>query len=264
MNQLRDIQHQFWNGLRSVEANANCTQLFSKNGKLTQEERLNIYRDTMCAAHTNALAQSYRCCEKILGERYFKQIAKSYFYKYPATIQNLNHYGQSFPKFLQHWVHNHMECSDYPYLSDLAQLEWAFDQAYYAKPDPLFNFNSLTTLNEKSYQRICFELSASLTILKSNYPIYEIWLANQGQADAQEINAITEPQYLCVTREDFKPIIYKVDQIYFWMLEKIQYNSTFSELEASGTQEEVNIPLQKVIPELIQKKWICSYHLNHK
>ena len=57
-------------------------------------------------------------------------------------------------------------------------------------------------------------------------------------------------------------MVYKIDQIYFWVLEKIQNNATFSELEALGTQEEVDIPLQKFIPELIQKKWICGYHLN--
>ncbi len=262
MNQLHDIQHQFWNGLRSVEANANCTQLFSKTGKLTPEERLNIYRDTMSTAHTNALAQTYRCGEKILGERYFKQIANSYFYQYPATSQNLNQYGQSFPEFLQDWIRNHTECSDYPYLSDLAQLEWAFDQAYHTKEDPLYNFDKLATLNEESYQRICFELSAAITVLKSNHPIYDIWLANQEKEEPQEFDAITEPQYLCVTREDFRPMIYKIDQIYFWVLEKIQNNSTFSELESLGTQEKVDIPLQTIIPELIQKKWICGYHLN--
>ena len=260
MTQLYDIQHRFWNSLRNPEANSACTQLFSKNGRITQKERLNIYRSTMRTAHIDALVETYQCCEKILGDKYFNQIASDYFYKYPATSQNLNLYGKSFPLFLQSWVQDHAELMDYKYLPDLAKLELARELAYYAKEDPIFDFNLLATLNEDSYQHIYFNLSSSLSVLRSIYPVYEIWHANQEQEGAKEIKAIHEPQYLCITRENFKPVIHKIDQLCWWVIEKIQNSSSFGELEILAQQEENDIPLQKIVPELINKKWICGYH----
>ena len=263
MDHLHNIQHQFWNGLRDHETDSKCAQLFSPGGKLTQQERLNIYRDTMHTAHTGALAQTYKSCEKILGEKYFKQIANKYFYEYPATNQNLNLYWQSFPLFLQHWGQNHTELSDYQYLPDLAQLELAYEQAYYAKDDPLFDFSSLAALSDDSQRQLRFKLSAALSILRSNYPIYEIWLANQEHDHSQEINAIHEPQYLCVAREDLKPIIHKIDHNNWWLIEKIQNHFSFTELGVLAAQEGIDIPLQNIIPQLIQNKWICGYYAKH-
>lgn len=263
MNQLHDLQRQFWHNLRNRQSNSVCAQLSSVSEKLTPEERLNIYRNTGRMAHIDALAQSYQCCEKILGKRYFKQIANEYFYKYPATNQNLNVYGQAFPLFLQNWIQNHTELNDYQYLPDVAKLELAYERAYYAQDDPLFDFNSLTTLDRDYYKHICFKLSASLYTLRSIYPVHEIWLANQGQAQSREVKAIPGFQYLYVARDNFRPIVGKTDQACWWVVNKIQNGLSLGELEALATQESVDIQLQKIVPDLIQKKWVCEYYFRH-
>ncbi len=261
MNQLHTIQHQFWSSLRSREANSECPQLFSGDGKITREKRFDIYRNTMRTAHTRALSNTYSCCEKILGTGYFKQMTNEYFYEYPATHQDLNLYGESFPLFLQNWVQGHAELTDYQYLSDLAKLELAYEQAYYAKGDPVFDFKLLATLDEDSYRNIYFKLGASLSVLKSTYPVYEIWTANQKQKGTKEVNAIHEPQYLCIARENFNPAIHKINRACWWVMEKIQNNFSFGELEILAQQGEMNFELQAIIPELVHKKWICEYQI---
>ena len=261
MGQLHTIQQQFWNSLRSHKNNPACAKLFT-DAKLSQAERLDIYRNTMRTAHTNALAQTYRCCEKILGENYFKQIADRYFYHYPATSQNLNNYGQYLPIFMENWVQHHNECSDYPYLPDLTRLELACEQAYCAKDDPCFDFNSLATLRDDDQKKIGFSLSAALTVIESSYPVHEIWIANQGEHHDLVVNAINKPQYLCISREDFKPKIEKLRHASWWLLDKIQSNTTLEDLEHLAVQDKINGSLQEIIPELIRKKWICGYTLH--
>ena len=258
MEPLHQLQRQFWNSLRSRTTDSICTRLAVTGDNLTPQKRLNIYRTTTRTAHTNALAQSYRCCEKILGERYFQQIANQYFYKCPAINQNLNVYGRSFPSFLEECVRDRPELNDYPYLPDLATLEWAYERAYYAADDPAFDFSALPALHHDRYQHVCFEPSASLSVLESSYPIYEIWLANQGQDVPQEIEAILEPQYLCITREDFKPSIHKIDQDCRWTINHVQNGLSLGELEALAGRENVDIQVQ--LPALIRKKWICRYY----
>ena len=260
MNQLTSLQQQFWDSLRNRKTSSVCALLSSTNKKLTPEERLDIYRNTARTAHIDALAQSYPCCKKILGKRYFKQIANEYFYKYPATSQNLNLYGESFPLFLQDWIENHAELIDYQYLPDMAKLEWAYEQAYYAKDDPLFDFNSLPTLHHDHYQYICFRPSASLSVLRSSYPIHEIWRANREQDKSQEIDAISGPQYLCIARDNFKPVVHKIDHACWWVIDKIQNGLSLGECESLATRENIDAQLQKILPELVRRKWICGYY----
>lgn len=262
MIQLNTLQHQFWNSLRDVRSDSSCSTLLSVDGNLSEEDRLNIYRNTMRTAHTTALSESFNCCEKILGDRYFSKIANDYFYSNPATSQNLNLYGRTFPDFLQSWVRHHPETKDYEYLPDLAKLEYVYEQAYYCKDDPLFDFNSFSKLEEYEQQKITFQLSHSLTILKSSYPIYEIWRVNQEQDNAQEVESISEPQYLCITRDVFKPVIHKIDAQKWWVLKNIQGSLSLEKIYTLSQNEGINVPLNIMIPELIQKKWICGYSIN--
>ena len=259
MNQLNTLQHQFWNSLRNVRFDSSCSSLISVCGNLSEEDRLNIYRNTMRTAHITTLSECFNCCEKILGDRYFNKIANEYFYSNPAISQNLNVYGRTFPSFLQTWVSNHPETKDYEYLPDLAKLEYAFEQAHYCKNDPLFDFNSFSKLEEYEQQQIIFQLSHSLTILKSRFPIYEIWHVNNKQDNAQEVDSISEPQYLCITRDVFKPIIHKIDAQKWWVLNNIQRSLSLEKIHMLSQDENINVPLNIIIPELIKKKWICGY-----
>lgn len=261
MQQLQLIQQQFWKSLRSQEASPAYDQFISEGAKLSATDKLNIYRQTSRTAHVNALAQRYSCCEKILGEKYFNQLAKQYFYAYPATNQNLNLYGQFFPEFLQDYVARQAELKEYQYLPDLARFEQAYEQAYHAKDDEVFDFSTLSSLDAQTHQNLCFKLSASLYLLKSDYPIHEIWLANQADGQQQQIQAIDEPQHLCIYREEFKPIVEKINPAYFWTLKNIQDHLSLSQLEVLSADRDMDFSLQTMIPEFIQRKWICGYHL---
>ena len=233
----------------------------SGGGDLSKKERLEIYRSTMRTAHICALASIYPCSEKILGKRYFRQVATEYYHAHPATSQDLNLYGERFPAFMQDWTHNHSELEDYPYLPDLARLELAIERSYHAKESPDFDFDTLATLDEDDYRNICFTLDASLSILESAYPVCDIWMAHQEQERVEVIESIDTPQYLCVIRENLKPMIHKVDRASWWVMGKTGDRNTFGELEFLAQLEKMDIPLQHIIPELIHRRWICGYKI---
>lgn len=259
MQQLHNIQQQFWHNLRISEKLALNSNFITKGGKLTPQKRLNIYQSTGRTAHINALAQCYSCCETILGNKYFNQIAMRYFYKYPAINQNLNAYGELFADFLQDYINDHSELEEYPYLPDLARLEKLYEQVYFAVDDEPFDFSALTKLSTQEQTNISFRLSNSLYILKSDYPIYEIWHANQSDNQYQEIQGINEPQHLCIYRRDFKPTIEIIEPEYWIILKNIQENKCLSKLEEISSTNEKELHIQTMIPELIQKNWICGF-----
>ncbi len=261
MSQLSYIQNQFWDALRSENMSSSFPQLLTSGGRLTQNERLTIYRKTIRAAHIETLCNIFKCCKNILGDRYFKKIANDFFVKYPSNNQNLNLYGESFPEYLEISVKNLNELSEYKYLPDLAQLELALEQCYFAKDDINFDFTSLQKLDSDEYKNICFELSPSLSLIKSNYPIHEVWLANTNSDSSHEIQSIQEPQYLCVTRKNYKPETHKINQNDWQVMSYIMSNLSLIEIETSEKNSNIDLNIEATIPELIQKKWICGYKL---
>ncbi len=261
MSELHAIQHEFWSSIKHRETDAAALERVCEGGKVSRERRVDIYRTTMREAHVRALATTYACCEKILGERYFRQLANEFYYGNPATHQDLNRYGRAFPDFMRELIEHHAELAEYPYLPDLARLEWLYEQAYYTQEDAAFDFRALATLDEDDYRKLRFVLGASVATLKSVYPVYELWRAHQGQGGTKEVAAIGEPQYLCVAREEFKPRIHRIDYAFWWVMGKIDQDCAFGKLETLAEQESTRISLQVIIPELIAREWICEYQI---
>lgn len=263
MSQLQHIQQQFWNQLRSRNTAEGNILNISNHGNINSKNRLNIYQQTTRTAHISALAQCYHCCETILGTKYFNQLANEYYYRYPSTDQDLNNYGKYFPDFLISYINDHVELNDYQYLADLSQLEKSYHLAYFSKDENNFDFQSLSSLDSGSYQNICFIPSSAVSIQKSEFPIYDIWHANQSDDSKQDINAICEAQYLCIYRKDIHPEIDEITFQQWWALKYILLEFSLSEMEHLIAQNNIDIPLDSIIPQLIQKELLCSFTLKH-
>ena len=261
MSELQTLQHEFWSSVKQRKTEPGCLERVREGGKISRDRCVDIYRTTMREAHVRALASTYAGCEKILGVRYFRQLANEFYYQYPATHPDLNRYGEAFPDFLQDFIENHQELAEYSYLPDLARLEWAHEQAYYAKEDAAFDFEGLADLEEDTWRRLRFVLGASVSILRSDYPVLELWSAQRGQETIREVEVIDEPQYLCIAREEFKPVIQRIDHALWWVMDQVDRGCTFGELEALVEQESMEIPLHSIIPDLISKRWICGHQV---
>ncbi len=261
MSELQALQHAFWSSIKQRRTEPGCMELVREDGKISPDQRVDIYRTTMREAHVRALATTYSSCEKILGNRYFKQLAIRYYYGNPASHPDLNRYGESFPDFVQDFIGTHQELAEYPYLPDLARLEWLYAQAWYAKEDPAFDFERLATLDENEYRTLRFVLGAPVATLKSAYPIDELWKAQQEPETVREIEGIDEPRCLCIARENYTPTLCRIDYTRWWVMDKLDQGCTFGELEALLLKEPMEIPLQSILPELIARQWICGYQV---
>ena len=264
MEPLQNLQNKIWSRLKSPVLDADCSDLIVDSGKLSSLDRLNIYRNTISTAHISALVQCYTVCEKILGERYFKQLAQRYYFEYPAISQNLNEYGRHFPLFLKSWISKHDELNDFNYLVDLATLENSIEQAYYAKDDPSFSFEQNYHFDEFTRFQVYFRLSYSLSVIRTSFPIYEIWHSNINNDNNQEIEGLINEEFLCVVREDYEPVVYKIDEASGWLLERINKGSSLAEIAEDSARNKIDIQLHAIIPELIEKKWICKFEVKQK
>lgn len=184
---LKSIQQSFIQQLTHSQSADEFLGHIEPCGSLLPEQQLAIYQNNVRGALQNSLAQVYPVCRKILGKNYFSQFASVYIKQNPSKHYDLNGYGEYFSAFVKAQCQQLSELNDFSYLSDLAQLEWFYQQVYYAEEDKVFDFSAFALLTEQQQATSIFQLTPYLNFVSSNYPILSIWQLNQGDSNTDQL-----------------------------------------------------------------------------
>lgn len=138
-------------------------------------KRFNVYRNNVIVSLTEALAQTYPAIERLLGEDYFKALARSFVIDHPPSSPVLLWYGAKFPDFIEAFP----PLSAYPYLADVARLEWAWLQAYHAEDAEPLDPQVLGSVAPENVGDIRFKLHPAANCISSPWPVLSIALANR-------------------------------------------------------------------------------------
>ena len=93
-------------------------------------DRLDIYRNTFLFGLTKALQLGFPVVRKLVGDDFFDGTAEIFITDHLPRAAWLDQYGGEFPEFLRSFP----PAASIPYLSDVAELEWAVNCALHA-PD---------------------------------------------------------------------------------------------------------------------------------
>ncbi len=134
-----------------------------------------VYRNNYRGNLHDTLAGAYPVIRLLVGEDFFRLLAKQYIECHPSRSGNLHRYGSEMAEFLSHFE----KTQHLVYLPDMARLEWATNHAYFAANVPPFDLDRLATVATESYPNLRWRLHPSCTLLTSAYPIAAIWQAHQ-------------------------------------------------------------------------------------
>ena len=141
--------------------------------------RLAIYRRAVEANRRGALRSAYPVVARLVGEAFFAEAARGFGRHCPQDDSDLNRYGAGFPAFLAAYPH----ASQMPWLGDVARLEWAWHEALMAADSPGLDFGALARVDEAGQPRIRFRFHAAVRLVRSAWPVFAIWEANQPGRD---------------------------------------------------------------------------------
>ena len=115
-----------------------AASLLDKDGKVppdltsysspVPQSRFNIYRNNVHVALIDMMAARFPVVLKLVGEEFFRGLARSYIRAHPPKSAMTINYGAGLPEFLRNFEH----VQDVPYLADVAELEWLRMEAYNA------------------------------------------------------------------------------------------------------------------------------------
>lgn len=148
--------------------------------------RFAVYRNNVTVSLVNALADTFAVTRQLVGEEFFRAMAREFVYSSPPDSPLLTEYGSGFPTFIASFP----PAAALPYLADTARLEFSYLQAYHAAdavPLPPEQFSSLLARPE-ALAAVRLDLHPSLHTLQSRYAVASLWAAHQGLGDLADVD----------------------------------------------------------------------------
>jgi hypothetical protein len=116
---LGDVQRAFADAV--LDANAAVPTTLSRKAGGVPSRRFGVYRNNVYASLIDVLAGRFAAVMRLVGEEFFRAMARAYVEGEPPRSVVLIRYGASFPTF----VAGFPPAASVPYLGDIASLEWA-------------------------------------------------------------------------------------------------------------------------------------------
>lgn len=146
-------------------------------------ELFNIYRNGYLRSVIDCLVSNYPTVYALLGDETFRHLSRQFVSDFPPTAGSLVGYGGEFAMFLD----NIGIGAELPYLSDMARMDRAWLEVYFAADsEPLTPAGVTALINESGESGSQdIRLIPASAIVFSNYPLSDVWqqLKDSGHLD---------------------------------------------------------------------------------
>ena len=164
------------------------------------EHRFGLYRGNLAATWDKTLSAAYPVVRALMGEEFFSGLAKAYGRAHPSTSGDLNRFGAGFDDFLRHFPH----VADYPYLPDMATLEWALHRAHYAPAAQGVTARRLAALSPEHMETTRMTLHPACRLLSSEWATIPLWQTHQSDSGIGFPARMAVPSHGVVARPAWK------------------------------------------------------------
>ena len=156
--------------------------------------RFAVYRNNVHVSLVEALAKAFPITLRLVGDAFFRAMARAYVADHKPSSPILARYGASFPDF----VAGFGPAARLAYLPDLARLEHAWLQSYHAAEARPLEAQDLPSLAPEELLETRLVPHPAARLIGSGFAIGSIWSTHQS--DAVKPVAISHPEAVLLTR----------------------------------------------------------------
>lgn len=164
---------------------------------LPPERRFAVYRNNVCVGLVDALAERFPVCRRLVGDEFFRAMARRYVRNFLPRTPMLFEYGDDFPTF----VASFEPARELPYLSDVARLEYAIGQAYHAENAAPLTMDAIRALHLDRLEEATATLHPSTHVVASQFPIVSIWRRHMSDENTTPLELDRDEEALVVRPE---------------------------------------------------------------
>ena len=191
---------------------------------LSSVERLDIYANMYFYRIRDSLKEDFPAVLKILGKIGFHNLITEYLFVSPSTHYSLRYAGQHLPRYLK----RHRLLKKYPYLAELAELEWALLNAFDAPNSKVLAKEDLKAVTPEEWSHLRFHFIPSIQVFEFSYPV--------GQIRDRALRGKKVPSFrkkktrLLVWRRNFKVCFRDTDELESKILYRLGQETFFGDL----------------------------------
>ncbi|MFT5085037.1 MAG: hypothetical protein ACI9Y1_003094 [Lentisphaeria bacterium] len=259
--QLKEWQNTLLDHIVAPKMNSSQTDSLNNHSDTlqtveTDPARLGAYQNNTRIALINSLQTTYPIILHVLGDRIFPQLAFQYVKKNPMISSDLNTYGEQLTTFLvTHPIH-----IDFPFLSDLAQLEWNLQQSYYANecsPISDHDWQQVLAMGAEEQSRITFTLRPDTILMQSHYPLHTLKDQFAAALPFDCCETSKDRLFFIIEREKFSPALKTIPVELSNTLRLIQKKYTLGELLHAEIEPTTLI-------HIIKNRWVNAINVREK
>lgn len=201
MNTLPQIQQAFQDyllGALPAQAPPIAAAVREQFG-LGAAERLAIYHRAYRARLREALCEAYDKTWSYIGDEMFAELLDSYVAAHPSQHSNLRWYGSDLASHALH-VFPH-----YPFIAELARLEWTLGLAFDAEDAMALRRADLAAVAPEAWGDLVFALHPSVHILAMDWNTVALWQAMAAEQEAPEPEQSAVPAHWLLWRQSGQP-----------------------------------------------------------
>jgi hypothetical protein len=211
MSTLRAIQADFQAYILSSDGDAQAAQLigahvYAQVG-LSTDARLAIYHDAYRIRLREALCEAYDKTWTLIGDELFHDLAARYTASHPSTFRNLRWFGDRFAACCAQTL------PDYPFVAELAELEWSLGLAFDAADATPASAASLAGVAPDAWGTLQFYLHPSVRVLEQHWNTAALWQALKDDVTPPASQALPAPLPTLVWRNGLRPHFRALDAL---------------------------------------------------
>ena len=191
-------------------------------------KRFNIYRNNVITSLIGAMQDGFPVTQKIVGEAFFKEMARIYVRERPPSSPLMIYYGEDFSAFIDKFE----PAKALPYLADIAKVEYLKRLSYFARDFQPLPEGWLSALGDDSH----VTLAPHVKTLASRFPIASIWAKQHGA----DIHITMQAEEILITRSGHEVLVTKSPKGTDQLAQNLHEKSLSKAIE--GLPEDADIP----------------------
>ena len=263
MPKLHKFQSEFKDHLFGTPANTIANLL--SNTQVDPIKQLQVYQNNVFVSFREALRAIYPALFAMVGEDYFYQIARQYLKAYPSNSGDIQRFGQRLPDFLCTLE----SASNYPFLPDLAQLEWFCHEIFHEQDAPPFELAALDKVDQDQYGKLIFQLNPAARLMQSDFSLASLWeLAIQNKTVDQDnknnqlsLSPGINKHWILALRPKLEVGVYTLTESEFIFLQAIEAATCFESCIEITTRHDDSFNVQQALLKHIQLGTLVGFRL---
>jgi len=219
--------------------------------------RLRIYQHSSEQIHAGALGTVYPATLALVGEAYFEQVAHRFRMVHPATLGNLQCFGEGLGDFLESLP----ETQGLPYLGDVARLEWLRQEVVLAVDASTLSTDEFVRALACAEGNAHIALHPSIRLFASRHPVVTLW-RYALQPDGERLRLTGTGEHVLLWREAGQVAMAVLEAASFACIEALARGLSLHAAHGAAHSVDPSFDLLDCMASLLESGLVVAFHPN--